>query len=134
MRGHVADIAEASLRVNVDSVTQVSVLGIRRWSCTISVCTVLLCYSHSQGDTTKKIESNLAFPLSTSVPWRGCDFSHGRHSGVVVWPHARFISEKEEEEVRDTETQHMDTNLKKKQRDVRKEDKRLDAETNEIGV
>ena len=35
-----------------------------------------------------KIKSNLAFPLSTSVPWLGCDFSHCRHSGVVVWPHA----------------------------------------------
>ena len=44
--------AEASLRVNVDSVARIHVLGIRRWSCTISVCTVLLCYSHSQSDTT----------------------------------------------------------------------------------
>ena len=51
-----------------------------------------------------KIKSNLAFPLSTSVPWLGCDFSHGRHSGVVVWPHARFVSETEEDEVRDIGT------------------------------
>ena len=47
------------------------------------------------------IKSNLAFPLSTSVLWLGCDFSHGRHSGVVVWPHARFVRETEEDEVRD---------------------------------
>ena len=33
--------------------------------------------------------------MSTSVPWLGCDFSHGRHSGVVLWPHARFVSETE---------------------------------------
>ena len=44
--------AEASLRVNVDSVTRIHVLGIRRWSCTISVCTVLLCYFQSQGNPT----------------------------------------------------------------------------------
>ena len=44
--------AEASLRVNVDSVTQISVLGIRRWSCTINVCAVLLCYFQSQGNPT----------------------------------------------------------------------------------
>ena len=46
--------AEASLRVNVDSVTHISVLVIRRWSCTISVCAVLLCYSQSQGNPTEK--------------------------------------------------------------------------------
>ena len=44
--------AEASLRVEILAVTRIHVLGIRRWSCTISVCTVLPCYSHSQGDTT----------------------------------------------------------------------------------
>ena len=60
-----------------------------------------------------KIKAILAFPLSTSVPWLGCDFSHGRLSGVVVWPHARFVCEEEEDEVRDIGTQHMDTNLKK---------------------
>ena len=91
------------MRVKFHAVTRIHVLGIRRWSCTISVCTVLLCYSHSQGNHIK-IKSNLAFPLSTSVPWLGCDFSHGRHGGVVVWPHARFVSETEEDEVRVTKT------------------------------
>ena len=43
--------AEASLRVNVDSVTRIHVLG-RRWAYTISVSAVLLCYSQSQGNPT----------------------------------------------------------------------------------
>ena len=60
-----------------------------------------------------KIKSNLAFPLSKSVPWLVCDFSNGRHGGVVVWPHARFVCEEEEDEVRDTGTENIDKHFQK---------------------
>ena len=36
--------AEASLRVKFLAVTRIHVLGIRQWSCTISVCTVLFVF------------------------------------------------------------------------------------------